>query len=214
VAYHAQHGLHPAQLTPVPEPKVIVERVAQSPTLRLDRSKLPSFQPAPKRAEPTVEIPRAQGPRVLIALFSAVLVVFGIFIGLRLWSVKQREDAMATDPTASELVAPPAAPGGASAAVAVATQPRPPAAPAAPPTPTAPVAEQPTETAPVAAAPATTEQPSAAPPGAPSTALTARPTTTAPTAPWAAPPAPANPYLPPSTTSTSAPKSDVKRTIN
>jgi hypothetical protein len=204
VAYHVQHGLHPAQETPVPEPKVIVERVAQMPTLRIDRSKLPNLPPAaqPRRAEPTVDIPKAQGPRVLIALFSAVLVVFGIFVAAKLWSVRQKQNAVAADPTASALVEPRAsAQVGGGAAVAVA--PAPPS-----PSPTLPT-DTPTEapTPPAArtapAVPASTSRAAANPTGA---------------APWTAPPD--NPYPPaavttaPPQTTTTAPKSDVKRTIN
>jgi hypothetical protein len=211
VAYHAQHGLHPGQVTPVPEPKVIVEKVALMQTLRLDRSKLPpavQAATAPRRAEPTVEIPRAQGPRVLVALFSAVLVVFGIFIVLKLWSVKQKQNAVATDPTATALVEPASsAQVGAGAAVAV-----------APTAPTAPTAVEPatadTEVSPAPSAPLTvTASAAAVAPATTTTARAAAPPAT--TGPWSAPPAtaPDNPYAPGTATAT-APKTDVKRTIN
>ena len=108
-SYHAKHGLHRAQLTPVPEDKVIVDRQPQPPTLRLDRAQLVK---AKAELDATTEdlplhVPgrtRAQGARVVIALFGAMGIVFVMFIALKIWATKQRTDAMKTDPTASALV--------------------------------------------------------------------------------------------------------------
>ena len=112
-AYHTKHALHRPQETPVPEPKVIVEAMPLPPTMRFDRAKLVDAareHQAQVPESPTAPTPRTQGPRLVIALFSAIIVVFAMFCALKFWSVQQKRNAMLTDPTASALVIPPSAP--------------------------------------------------------------------------------------------------------
>ena len=112
-AYDGEHKLLPKQPTPVPEESVIVARSQQAATLRIDRAQLAGMSPSPTPAsvrpvmrggEPTVVTPRTQGPRVVIALFAAILVVFGIFLVLKSWATKEKQKAMAADPSASVLI--------------------------------------------------------------------------------------------------------------
>ena len=112
-AYDGEHKLLPKQPTPVPEESVIVARPQLAATLRIDRAELARMSPSPTPAsvqpvmrggEPTVVTPRTQGPRVVIALFSAILVVFGIFLVLKSWATKEKQKAMAADPSASVLI--------------------------------------------------------------------------------------------------------------
>ena len=114
-AYDGEHKLLPKQPTPVPEESVIVTRTNQPQTLRIDRAQLAqasqspapaSVRPVTRGGESTVVTPRTQGPRVVIALFSAILVVFGIFLMLKSWATKEKQKAVAADPSASVLINP------------------------------------------------------------------------------------------------------------
>ncbi len=131
-AYQVEHKLLPGQPTPPPQPSVIVERPPQPPTIRIERAKIdaaraeflasqqtaapppPSVRPVTRTGEATVVTPRKQGPRIVIALFAAILVVFAIFVAMRMWAVGLKKQAMATDPTASQLIIRPMPVPGAS----------------------------------------------------------------------------------------------------
>lgn len=139
-AYQVEHKLLPGQPTPPPQPSVIVERPPQPPTIRIERAKIdaaraeflasqqtaappPSVRPVTRTGEPTVVTPRKQGPRIVIALFAAVLVVFAIFVAMRMWAVGLKKQAMATDPTASQLIIRPMPVPGASVSASASATP-------------------------------------------------------------------------------------------
>ncbi len=169
-AYQTEHKLLPGQPTPPPQPSVIVERPPQSPTVRIERAKIdaaraafiaerdaaagapPSVQPMTRAGESTVVTPRKQGPRIVIALFAAILVVFAIFVAMRMWAVGLKKQAMATDPTASQLILKP--PPGASASATAIPTPTP--TPTATTTPTATATPSASASAPAKPAPAGT----------------------------------------------------------
>jgi hypothetical protein len=104
----APRELLPAHDTPPPEPLVIVERMKQPPTVKLDRAQLQqmaahapppaSVRPVTHGAEPTFVTPRSQGPRVVVALFAAILVA------MKSWTTKVKQNAVAADPSASALI--------------------------------------------------------------------------------------------------------------
>jgi hypothetical protein len=99
---------------PPNEPSVIVERAKQPKTLKIDRSQLPAAPPpprlddasppAPPGAEQTIVTGPAQGRRVVIALFAAVLVVFAIFVAMKMWVTAEKKKAVAADPNAESLI--------------------------------------------------------------------------------------------------------------
>jgi hypothetical protein len=104
-AYHGQHTLRAPHETPPPEPSVIAADVAPDAPA----------EPGPKRAEtltarrrrgnePTVVLPKTQGPRVVVALFSGVVVVLAIFLGLRVWVANEKVKAAAQNPALSQVI--------------------------------------------------------------------------------------------------------------
>lgn len=170
-AYQVEHRVLPGQPTPPPQPSVIVDRPKLPPTVKIERAKIEaaaaahraamaahgpgSERPVTRAGEATVVTPRKLGPRIVVALFSAVLVVFAIFVAIRIWAVGVKMEAVKVDPTASALVKGPIPQFGAKpapSASASATATAEPTATAVP-TNTAPTATA-TATAPVTTAPA------------------------------------------------------------
>ncbi len=74
---HAEHPL----------PKVVLERVAMRPTIRIDR--------------PTNRVP---GGRVVVPLLLLIGAVVLVLAALRRWGAGQKVDALQTNPSASALV--------------------------------------------------------------------------------------------------------------
>jgi hypothetical protein len=106
----SEHSPPTPRKTPVPEAPVIVKRREMPPTMRLDRAVVEAAvaQSANKRpGDTTVLVPRTQGPRVVIALVAAIVVVLAVFLGMNAWSARLKRAAMAADPSASELVTSP-----------------------------------------------------------------------------------------------------------
>lgn len=108
-SYHGSHVPPARQPAPMDEPAVIIERPKQPPTLRIDRSKLPTppsfVEAAPARpAERTFVTAPRQGRRVVVALFAAVLVVFAIFVAMKMWVTAEKKKATAADPSASAFI--------------------------------------------------------------------------------------------------------------
>jgi hypothetical protein len=160
----SEHTPPTPRKTPVPEPPVIVKRREMPPTVRLDRAVVEAAvaQHAKKRAsDTTVLVPRTQGPRVVIALFAAIVVVLAVFLGMNAWSARVKRAAMAVDPSASELVTSPPQGAWIPAASATAT----PSATATTTPTTTPTTTTTTTTTPAATATAT--QKSSRPKGAP-----------------------------------------------
>jgi hypothetical protein len=87
-AYHARHDVRAARTSPDEEPKVVIERITQPPTIRIDRSKLPLFDEASARAalEPTAVVPPKMGPRIVLAVVAGLLVVFVLLVAVRVAS--------------------------------------------------------------------------------------------------------------------------------
>jgi hypothetical protein len=85
-AYHARHDVRPARTSPDDEPKVVIERAPQAPTVRIDRSRISKLEAAASRGalESTAELPPPLGPRVVVAIVSGLLVVLGLFLTLRM----------------------------------------------------------------------------------------------------------------------------------
>lgn len=96
---------------PQDEPSVIVERPKQSPTLKIDRSQLPPAPPpdeprdaGPRSVESTFVSAPAQGRRIVVALFAGVIVVFAIFVAMKMWVTAEKKKALDVDPNASALI--------------------------------------------------------------------------------------------------------------
>jgi hypothetical protein len=87
-AYHARHDVRAARTSPDEEPKVVIERITQPPTIRIDRSKLPMFNEASARAalEPTAVVPPKMGPRIVMAVVAGLLVVCVLLVAVRMMS--------------------------------------------------------------------------------------------------------------------------------
>jgi hypothetical protein len=117
--------------------------------------------PTPRKTpvpEPPVIV---KGPRVVIALFAAIVVVLAVFLGMNAWSARVKRAAMAVDPSASELVTSPPQGAWIPAASATAT----PSATATTTPTTTPTTTTTTTTTPAATATATKK--SSRPMGAP-----------------------------------------------
>ena len=125
-AYHAEHGLRPARVSPASQPKVLVERSTTQPGMRR-REKEPRSPSDTRRAmERTANsLPKSVLPRVIVALGAGVAVVVALFILLRALSDSPSEETgavTATPSTATAAVvgaAPPAVPPTETAAAPV-----------------------------------------------------------------------------------------------
>jgi hypothetical protein len=121
-AYHARHDVRAARTSPDDEPKVVIERVAQPPTIRIDRSTIRQVEEAISRAalEPTAVVPPQTGPRVVVAVLAGLVVVLVLFVALRASSRRtgghavtssvnvSAPSATATDPRLLAVPPPPA----------------------------------------------------------------------------------------------------------
>jgi hypothetical protein len=110
-SYQAEHSVLPGRPTDPSLDSVIVERPKQAPTMKIDRARIDAARAeheARTRTKAleasTVVTPKPQGPRVVIALFAAILVVTAFFLVMRMWAAGVKADAVATDPTAGDLI--------------------------------------------------------------------------------------------------------------
>jgi len=147
-AYHAEHGVRPARTSPDEMPKVVVERLPQAPTTRIDRQKVQAVieaADARRRAmEATAEVPQQIGPRVIVAIVAGLVVVLGLFVVAKL--MMGNGATVAGAPPVPPKAAPAASPVAPPATVTAATA-SPPATAAATATTTEVASASPTPTA-------------------------------------------------------------------
>jgi hypothetical protein len=151
-SYHVEHMVHAARTSPDDEPKVVVERLPQAATTRIDRSKVAAVIEAAeayRRAnESTAALPQQIAPRVIVAIVAGVVVALAIGVVFALTRGGGAKPAAVTGsaPTVTVTVARTAQPPVVAAAPVVSSE-------APQPTASTEPAPAPTETAIAAPAP-------------------------------------------------------------
>jgi hypothetical protein len=79
-SYHSRHDVRRAHTSPDEEPKVVIEHSAQFPTMRIERSQVPSLGALGPTRELTLIPAVALWPRVVIAAGAGLIVVLCLFV--------------------------------------------------------------------------------------------------------------------------------------
>jgi hypothetical protein len=83
-SYHSRHDVRRAHTSPDEEPKVVIDHEAQFPTMRIERSQVPSPEGLAPTRELTLIPAVALWPRVVIAAAAGLVVVVCLFVVSRL----------------------------------------------------------------------------------------------------------------------------------